>query len=98
MTTAKDLMSAGIRYIPVTETLDRAAQLMREGDIGALPVTDTDGRLAGLITDRDIVIKCVSHGKDPAKVTAGDIMTAAPRSVDAAADSSEVLAAMRDVR
>ena|SRR5579859_1047747 len=98
MTTAKDLMSAGIRYVPVTETLDRAAQLMREQDVGALPVTDTDGRLAGIITDRDIVIKCVSHGKDPAKMTAGDIMTAEPRSVESSASASEVLDAMRDIR
>jgi CBS domain-containing protein len=98
MTTAKDLMSAGVRYIPATETLDRAAQLMREHNIGALPVCDTDGNLAGIITDRDIVTLCVAAGHDPAKITAGDIMTETPGWAEPTAASREVISQMASLR
>lgn len=94
MTTAQEIMPAGVQYIPITETLDRAAQLMREHDVGALPVCDVDGKLAGIVTDRDIVIKCVSRGHDPAMVTAGAIMVTDPRSVETRAAAAEVLAQM----
>jgi len=98
MTTAKDLMSAGVRYIPATETLDRAAQMMRDHNIGALPVSDTDGHLNGIITDRDIVTLCVAKGHDPAKITAGDIMTETPSWVEPATASGEVVSQMASMR
>lgn len=98
MTTAKDLMSAGVRYIPATETLDRAAQMMRDHNIGALPVSDTDGHLTGIITDRDIVTLCVAKGHDPAKITAGDIMTETPSWVEPATASGEVVSQMASMR
>ena len=65
MTTAKDIMHPGADWIPAHETLDRAAQLMRDLDVGALPVADTGERLAGIMTDRDIVVGCVAQGHDP---------------------------------
>lgn len=95
MTTAKDIMHPGAQWIPATETLDRAAQLMRRLDVGALPVSDTDERLCGIITDRDIVIECVAHGHDPAKTTCGDLSTGTPRWIDSNADISEVLEEMQ---
>lgn len=59
--------------IPAHETLDRAAQLMREKGVGALPITGPDGRMKGIVTDRDIVVKCIASGHDPSRVTAGDL-------------------------
>ncbi|MEE1926934.1 CBS domain-containing protein [Streptomyces sp. TRM 70351] len=96
MTTAKDIMHPGARWIPATETLDRAAQLMRELDVGALPVSDAEQRLCGIVTDRDIVVKCVAAGHDPSAVTCGDLCEGTPRWIDAAADVSEVLDEMED--
>lgn len=66
-------MSSGARCVEAHETLDRASQMMRDMEVGALPICGSDDRLKGIITDRDIVIKCVAAGKDPAKVTAGDL-------------------------
>ncbi|MCX2971562.1 CBS domain-containing protein [Streptomyces sp. TRM70308] len=96
MTTAKDIMHPGAQWIPATETLDRAAQLMRELDVGALPVSDADERLCGIVTDRDIVVKCVAAGHDPAKVTCGDLCQGTPRWIDSGADVSDVLTEMED--
>ncbi|MEU9236819.1 CBS domain-containing protein [Streptomyces subrutilus] len=95
MTTAGEIMHAGAQWIPATETLDRAAELMARLNVGALPISDESERLCGILTDRDIVIGCVAKGHDPAKVTAGDMARGTPRWIDAGADVSEVLEEMQ---
>jgi CBS domain-containing protein len=95
MTTAKDIMHPGAGWIPAHETVDRAAQLMRELDVGALPIADADERLCGILTDRDIVVGCVAMGHDPSKVTAGEMAKGTPRWIDAGADVSAVLREMQ---
>jgi CBS domain-containing protein len=94
MTTAGDIMHRGAQWIPAHETLDRAAQLMRDLGVGALPISDQNERLCGILTDRDIVVGCVAMGHDPARVTAGDMAQGTPRWIDASADVSEVLREM----
>jgi CBS domain-containing protein len=94
MTTAGEIMHRGAQWIPAHETLDRAAQLMRELGVGALPISDENERLCGILTDRDIVIGCVATGRDPSKVTAGEMAQGTPRWIDANADISEVLREM----
>ncbi|MEV6053652.1 CBS domain-containing protein [Streptomyces sp. NPDC052107] len=96
MTTAKDIMSPGAQWIPRHETLDRAAQMMRDHKLGALPVSDPDNgdRMCGIITDRDIVVKCIAAGRDPARMTCGDLCEGTPRWIDAAADIREALQEM----
>ncbi|MEV0980418.1 CBS domain-containing protein [Streptomyces sp. NPDC049915] len=98
MTTAGDIMHRGAQWIPAHETLDRAAQLMRELNVGALPISDENERLCGILTDRDIVVGCVAMGHDPARVTAGDLAKGTPRWIDANADISEVLSEMQQHR
>ncbi|MVO86961.1 CBS domain-containing protein [Streptomyces sp. p1417] len=95
MTTAADIMHRGAQWIPAHETLDRAAQLMRQLDVGALPISDENERLCGILTDRDIVVGCVAMGHDPAKVTAGDMAKGTPRWVAADADVDAVLDEMQ---
>ncbi|MFF4584632.1 CBS domain-containing protein [Streptomyces sp. NPDC000345] len=96
MTTAGDIMHRGARWIPVHETLDRAAQLMRELNVGALPISDENERLCGILTDRDIVVGCVAMGRDPSRVTAGEMAQGTPRWIEASADVGDVLREMRD--
>jgi CBS domain-containing protein len=45
-------------------TLRDVATMMRDGDMGSVPVVE-GGRLVGIVTDRDIVVRCVSDGRDP---------------------------------
>ncbi|MEV5601769.1 CBS domain-containing protein [Streptomyces sp. NPDC052299] len=97
MTTAKDIMHTGATWIPAHETLDRAAQMMREHHVGALPIS-ADGeqdRMIGILTDRDIVVGCVAEGRDPSEVTAGDLAQGTPRWIDADADVGAVLEEMQ---
>ncbi|MFJ5060951.1 CBS domain-containing protein [Streptomyces nigra] len=96
MTTAGDIMHRGAQWIPAHETLDRAAQLMRDLGVGALPISDQNERLCGILTDRDIVVGCVAMGHDPSKVTAGEMAQGTPRWIEADADISDVLREMTE--
>ncbi|MET9471651.1 CBS domain-containing protein [Streptomyces sp. NPDC002917] len=100
MTTAKDIMHTGAQWIPAHETLDRAAQLMREHNVGALPISASgeQDRMIGILTDRDIVLDCVAVGHDPSKVTAGDLAQGTPRWIDADAGVDQVLEEMQTNR
>lgn len=98
MTTAGDIMHRGAQWIPAHETLDRAAQLMRDLNVGALPISDENERLCGILTDRDIVVGCIAMGHDPARTTAGEMAKGTPRWIEAGADISEVLHEMETHR
>ncbi|MDK0519136.1 CBS domain-containing protein [Streptomyces sp. ML-6] len=97
MTTAKDIMHTGAMWIPAHETLDRAAQLMRDHKVGALPISANgeQDRMIGILTDRDIVVGCVAMGHDPSKMTAGDLAQGTPRWIDAEAGVEEILEEMQ---
>lgn len=56
--------------MPVSEV----AKMMQKDDIGAIPV-GKDDRLVGMVTDRDIALRVVAAGRDPARTTAEEIMT-----------------------
>jgi CBS-domain-containing membrane protein len=73
MTTARDIMHTGATCIGEHETLQHAAQQMRDLGVGSLPIRGDDDGLRGIITDRDIVTKCIASGADPASVTAGEL-------------------------
>ena len=72
-TTARDVMTEGAECVSVNDTVTTAAQRMASLDVGSLPICGEDDRLKGMVTDRDIVIKVVAQGQDPAQVTAGDL-------------------------
>jgi CBS domain-containing protein len=46
--------------------------------VGALVVTGETGKPVGILTDRDIVVRVVALGKDPAKVQVGGIIRRNP--------------------
>lgn len=98
MTTAGDIMHRGAQWIPAHETLDRAAQLMRELGVGALPISDENERLCGILTDRDIVVGCVAMGHDPARITAGEMAQGTPAGSTPAPTSARCSRRCRDTR
>lgn len=51
------------------------AKLMEKESVGSVLVCDADRKPVGLITDRDIVIRCISEDKDPKSCQASDVMT-----------------------
>ncbi|WP_131785870.1 CBS domain-containing protein [Protofrankia symbiont of Coriaria ruscifolia] len=96
MTTAQEIMHRDAECIGESETLTDAARRMRDLGVGALPICGDDNRLQGIITDRDIVIRCLAEGKDPATTRARELSQGRPFYIDASADIDEVLHQMMD--
>lgn len=55
--------------------MTQAAKKLAELNVGAVPICGEDDRLKGMLTDRDIAIKVIAQGKDPAQMTAGELAT-----------------------
>lgn len=70
----KEIMITDVVTAPPEMTIVEAARKMKENNIGSLIIVK-DERLAGLITDRDILTKVVSEGKDIKKTEIGKVMT-----------------------
>jgi CBS domain-containing protein len=70
----KDLMTRDVESVDPQASLEEAAQLMSDADVGAVPVVE-EGRVIGVLTDRDIVVRAVSSGLDPSEAKVGDVMT-----------------------
>jgi CBS domain-containing protein len=95
---ARDIMHPGAECVGEDETVAAAAQKMRDLGVGSLPICGADDRLHGILTDRDITIRCIAEGRDPAQVRAGDLAQDTLFWVDATADIGEVLHQMEDHR
>ena len=50
------------------------ARMMEKDDVGAIPIGKND-KLIGMLTDRDITVRVVAKGLDPAKTKAEEVMT-----------------------
>src|SRR5438552_242617 len=61
-------MTSNPRRVSVDESIIAVAQVMRDENIGSVIVTDAD-RVRGLVTDRDLVVRAIAEGLDPAKET-----------------------------
>ncbi len=91
----REAMTVRAETIDLEDTLRGAARRMRDVGIGALPVCEGD-RLVGMITDRDIVVRGVAAGLDPATAKVRDAMT--PQVIACSPDDEVVRGAelMRD--
>ncbi len=69
-----DVMARDIEFIDGAASLQEAAEMMGELDVGALPVGSAE-QLEGVVTDRDILYRYVAKGLSPSAVTVRDVMT-----------------------
>ncbi len=70
----KEIMTTDVEAIDSNATLQTLAERMKELDVGDMPVK-VDGDVVGMVTDRDIVVRAVSHGLDPKVASIVDAMT-----------------------
>ncbi|MGE0710902.1 MAG: CBS domain-containing protein [Planctomycetota bacterium] len=75
--TAREVMSSPLYTIRTRDTVQFAAQMMRDQQIGSLLVTDPV-HYAGMITDRDITVRVVAEGRDPNATIVREVMTEGP--------------------
>jgi CBS domain-containing protein len=67
-----DVMTVDPTICPEDATLEEAARLMREEDIGDVLVT-SDDRLIGIVTDRDIVVRAIAEGRSAKQTTVSEV-------------------------
>ncbi len=70
----REIMTQGAEVVYIDDTAQEVAAKMRELDVGALPVCGGDG-IQGVVTDRDMALRLVAEGCDPARTKVSDIMT-----------------------
>jgi CBS domain-containing protein len=95
---ARDIMTPDPECIGENDSVLDAAKRLAELDVGAMPICGEDDRLKGMLTDRDIVVKVLAQGKDPASTRAGELGQGDGQTVTIGADDSvdEALRTMID--
>jgi len=87
----KQIMTQNVTTIHPDDTLQAAARIMRDRDVGFLPVYEGN-ELIGVLSDRDIVVRAIAEGMDPkaklgrALVTSPAIYCFEDQSIDDATD------------
>lgn len=59
----RNFMTQNVISVSPDQTVNEAANLMSQYNIGALPVVE-NGKLRGMITDRDITLRSTAEGRD----------------------------------
>ena len=91
----RDVMTPDPRVLEPDASITDAANLMRESDIGDIVVVE-DNRLSGILTDRDIVVRVLAEGYDPAAITVGDICSREITAISASSSVDDALKLIRD--
>ena len=94
--TVQEAMHEGVECIGENETLLDAAKRMAALDVGVLPICGDDDRLKGMLTDRDIVVKALAQGGDPATTVCGEFAQGTVRWIAVDASLDEALGMMRE--
>jgi CBS domain-containing protein len=94
--TAREVMTGGAECVGENETLLDAARKLADLDVGALPICGDDDRLKGMLTDRDIVVRALAKGKDPASTRAGELAQGKPVTIGADDSIDEALHTMAE--
>lgn len=96
MKNVQDVMTKEPVCCSPNDTVQQAARLMKQQDVGSLPVCAQDRKLVGIITDRDIAVSVVADGRDATTIrveqcmTKSDLATCRPQD-----DLSKVLELMK---
>ena len=91
-----EAMSRDVRLASPDETIRDAARSMAAIDAGVLPVGEND-QLVGIITDRDIAVRAIAHGKGPDTVIR-EVMTKEVKYCFDDEDLAHVAANMAEIR
>ena len=94
--TVREIMSGGAECVGENETVLTAAEKMARLDVGSLPICGEDDRLKGMLTDRDIVVRVLAQGKNPAETRASELAQGKPVTIGADDSAEEALRTMSE--
>jgi CBS domain-containing protein len=89
----RDAMSGEPRSVGESTSVQEAARLMKEQDVGSLPVVE-DERLVGIVTDRDIVVRGIAERSDVSSLSVKDVASHELTTVEPNQDLDEALRLM----
>jgi CBS domain-containing protein len=94
-----EAMTRAVDLLPAETTVQAAAKRMAEQDVGAVLIGSA-GDVEGILTDRDVLIRVVVKGADPAAVTVCDVMSSTVFTCreDAPADEAFEMMRTRQIR
>lgn len=72
----KDIMSVNVAKVDSNDSIEKAAQLMKQHNVGSIPVCKNNS-VVGIVTDRDIAIRSVANGQS-SEQTVNEVMTQNP--------------------
>jgi CBS domain-containing protein len=81
MAIIRSLMKTEMITVKPDDSVVDAARLMAQNQVGAVLVVE-GGALTGIVSERDVVTRVVSEGKDPATTKVSEISTSAVVDVD----------------
>jgi CBS domain-containing protein len=78
--TCSDVMTKGLACCTPDDSTAKAAQLMKDEDVGAIPVVRREDHkeLLGIVTDRDLALSVVAEARDPKKTKVDEVMSRDP--------------------
>lgn len=97
MNTLTDLMTPEPIFVAPSDSLQYAARLMDELNVGVLPVCE-GGEVVGIVTDRDITVRATAAGLSPANTAVDLVMSEGVRCCQAGQSVAEALALMSSVQ
>jgi len=96
MATIRDLLSnRTIHYIQPEQTVFEAANYMVQCNVGAVPVLDGT-KLVGIFSERDIMKRVVSEGRDPRTTSIAEVMSTELHMVPPSTSCHEAMAMMQE--
>jgi CBS domain-containing protein len=80
------------------DTVEMAAQLMEDEDVGSIPVVadHETKRILGIVTDRDLALKVVAAGRYGPSITVEDVMTRNPVTCSSDVSLEQVMTTMEE--
>jgi CBS domain-containing protein len=96
MAMIRDLLSnRTIHYVQPEQSVFEAAAYMVQRNVGAVPVLEGT-KLVGIFSERDIMKRVVSEGRDPVKTLIAEVMSTGVHTVTPAASCHEAMAMMQE--
>ena len=71
----RDKGSDELITVPASATVAEAVAVMAEREVGAVLIMNEDGLVSGIFTERDVVVRVVRTGRNPATTPISMVMT-----------------------
>ena len=81
MPTLRELCRRPVFFVRAEQSVLEVARYMSERDVGAVAVLEND-RLSGIFSERDLLMRVIARGLDPAATPLSRVMTPNPVVVD----------------